>query len=472
MATVPVAGSGDRAPVDLSSLTERLEQASALLVGLNGTDLLGLRSRDLLDAVGRVETLRRQIEALGAKVIAAAQADGAWANTGARTFTAWYRNATGRHRSTAAQQVRQSQLLRDVLPLAARALENGEISADHVDALIRHAVDTPERRAQLRDPVMGEEFLVERATAMDATDFLRLVKHWAIRTDPDAADRSWKAESERQELVVAPTLGGYHVQGWLTTVNGQALLVALDARTGTPAAGDTRTTAQRRADSLVSLSHLSLDSGTLRPSARIRPHISVSVPLDTLRRLIDAGEPSHEIHSCDPDDADIPGIPQVIPGSLDYTRLKGAEAATLIDGEPIPHQLLAQLACQGAFHRVIFGSDSEILDAGREERLFTAAQTRAIIARDRRCQYPGCDAPPGEGEIHHSIWWYEHFGKTAAELGLLLCWFHHEFVHRHEITIERAAGAWRFTRTDGTEITATSGPPSAWPVAVGPTENG
>lgn len=271
------------------ALTEDLEQVGELLARLNGMDLLALGSRELLDAVGRLETLRRQIQALGAKVITAAQTDGAWANTGARTFTAWYRNVTGQHRSTAAQQVRQSQLLRDVLPLAAQALQNGEISADHVAALTRHAVDTPERLAQLRHPELGEAFLVERAKYMDAADFLRLVKHWAIRTDPDAADRSWKHDSERQELVVAQTLGGYHVQGWLTSVNGQALLTALDARTGTPDAADTRTTAQRRADSLVSVVHLALDSGVLRPGARIRPHIAVTVPFETLRRLVDAG---------------------------------------------------------------------------------------------------------------------------------------------------------------------------------------
>ncbi|MHB1063954.1 MAG: HNH endonuclease signature motif containing protein [Georgenia sp.] len=460
----------------LSILNVHLDQVSTQLAEVNGMDLLALASQELLDAIRRVETLRRQIEALDAKVITAAQADGAWANSGARTFAAWYRSATGRHRTTANRHVRQSQLLRDVLRTTADALENGAISGDHVAALTSHAVDTPERRAMLRDPEMGEDFLVEQAKVMGAPEFLHLVKHWAIRTDPDAADRSWKSDADRQELVVAPTLGGYHVQGWLTTVNGQALLAALDARTGTPDASDPRTTAQRRSDSLVSLALMSLDSGMLRPGARIRPHISVNAPLDTLRRLIAAGAPTSG-GTRTTSDGEHPGRPgaaagagvgtgagsvthaaQIIPGCLDYTLLEGAEAATLTDGEPISHQLLSRLACQGAFHRVIFGSDSEILDVGREERLFTAAQTRAIIARDRRCRYPGCDAPPGEGEIHHSIWWYEHFGTTAAELGLLLCWYHHDYVHRHEITIERVEGAWRFTRPDSTVIVASSAP--------------
>ncbi|WP_098483889.1 hypothetical protein [Georgenia soli] len=57
----------------------------------------------------------------------------------------------------------------------------------------------------------------------------------------------------------------------------------------------------------------------------------------------------------------------VIPGELDHTALLGAEPATLADGTPLAPQLLARLTCSGALHRVIFGTDSEILDVGREE---------------------------------------------------------------------------------------------------------
>lgn len=448
------------------SLSEGVEQVNALLAALNGIDLHALSSPVLMDAVGQVENLRRQIEALGAKVLTAAQTDGAWATTGARTFTAWYRNTTGRHHVTATAQVRLARLLRQDLPLTAQALADGQISIDHVSALTRHAVNSPTRLTQLRDPDLGEAFLLAHAKTMDASDFLNLVKHWAIRTDPDAADRSWKQDSERQELLIAPTMGGYHLQGWLTTSNAQTLLTALDARTGTPTA-DGRTTPQRRADSLVSLAHLCLDSGILRPGARIRPHLCVTVPFDTLQRLTTAAAPAPDEHHHPA--STTPTTNPVIPTRLDHTILTGAEPATLADGEPLPHQLLARLACQGALHRIVFGPDSQILDVGREERLFTAAQTRAIIARDRRCPYPGCGAPPGEGEIHHSIWWYAQHGRTDTNHGILLCWFHHDYVHRHQITIERTHNTWQFTRTDATTITTTdptNAIPPTWPTTT------
>jgi hypothetical protein len=428
-----------------------LDRVGELLTALHAVDLQTLPSQELLDTVRRVETLQRQLEGLSAKALAAVEADGLWATTGARSFAAWYRTASGRHTGTARRQVRQARLLRDALPATAQALADGEISADHVAALTRHTTDSPRRRAQLADAELGEEFLVERAKELGAADFTQLVQHWAVRTDPDAADRAWKDEGDRAELTIAETTGGYHLAGWLSKIDGLAVLTAIDARVGVPAADDTRTVAQRRAAALTSLARLALDGGTLKPGARIRPHIAVHVPIDTLLRMVTASRP--------PDCGTAFGVPDgapepldVISSALDPQVLAGAEPATLEDGTPIPHAELARLACQSQLHRVIFGPDSEVLDLGREERLYTAAQARAIIARDRRCQYPDCGAPPYEGEIHHSLYWYAHDGPTDVGKGVLLCWYHHDYVHLHRIAIHRFRDRWRFVRTDGSVI--------------------
>ncbi|HLS02908.1 MAG TPA: HNH endonuclease signature motif containing protein, partial [Beutenbergiaceae bacterium] len=109
-------------------------------------------------------------------------------------------------------------------------------------------------------------------------------------------------------------------------------------------------------------------------------------------------------------------------------------------------------ACDSSLMRVVFGPESTILDAGRNQRIFPAHQTRAIIARDRHCQFPGCDEPPQHGEIHHSLWWWKHHGKTNVSQGILLCWHHHGYVHDHNITITRQTGQWIFTTTTGDTI--------------------
>ncbi|WP_022916268.1 HNH endonuclease signature motif containing protein [Ruania albidiflava] len=109
----------------------------------------------------------------------------------------------------------------------------------------------------------------------------------------------------------------------------------------------------------------------------------------------------------------------VIPTTLDLDQLRGVVPGTFSDGTPVPHGQLVKLLCDGELHRVVFGPEGQVLDSGRTERLFTPAQARAIIARDGCCQYPGCAAPPGIGEIHHCLWWY-HGGRTSTDNGILL----------------------------------------------------
>ena len=147
-----------------------------------------------------------------------------------------------------------------------------------------------------------------------------------------------------------------------------------------------------------------------------------------------------------------------IPAGLDYTSLTDVAPATFADGTPIPHGQLSKLLCDGEFHRVVFGPDGESLDSGRTQRLFTPAQTRAVIARDRHCQYPGCSAPPGQGEIHHSIWWY-HQGRTSTKNAILLCWYHHTLVHQRHLSITHHTSTdpdrpswWSFTDPDGRTV--------------------
>src|SRR5699024_4800727 len=110
----------------------------------------------------------------------------------------------------------------------------------------------------------------------------------------------------------------------------------------------------------------------------------------------------------------------VISPSLDYEALVGVMPATLADGTPLPPGVLARLACESMLTRVVFGPDSTILDAGREERIFPAHQVRAIIARDKTCRYPACDAGPSRSEVHHSLEWFKHHGTTHVDLGVLL----------------------------------------------------
>jgi hypothetical protein len=511
-------------PPPAAVLAAGLAQVREVLEQLVEVDLHAVPGPAVLEALDTVEVVRRQVAALGARALATVEADGMWALDGARSLAAWYRARTGMAGATAAREVRQARALRDHLPATAKALARGQISTDHAAAMVRQTLSSPARRDLLADPEVGEKLLLTQAKALDGSDFAVAAARWAQQADPGAADRSYREDLAREEFYLSETTDGYVPGGWLSKASGKALATAIAARVGTPSKADTRTPAQRRAAALVALARVSLDAGTLKPGARIRPHLAVHVPFETLQRLIAASAPAHRpgcraggsypgvAFGLPPDLArltaqagpaeaspgDPPGELQLVaPGGaargkvhddgrpaqpdegvqgrpsggaaaepctceaaeeigagLDPAWLAGAPAATFDDGVVIPPALLGRVACASQMHRVVFGPDSEVLDLGREERLFTAAQTRAIIARDTRCQYPRCHAPPGEGEIHHSVWWWAQFGATNLRLGILLCWFHHDYVHAHAITIARDGDRWIFRRQDGTAIPA------------------
>ena len=119
----------------------------------------------------------------------------------------------------------------------------------------------------------------------------------------------------------------------------------------------------------------------------------------------------------------------------------------------IPPSVLARLACDSEISRVVFGPGSQVINAGRAERTFSWPRRKAVIARDGTCRYPGCTAPPALGEIHHVAEWVEDHGETDVNLGILLCWHHHDLVHRLHIEIRRSpTGGWLFLTRHGDPV--------------------
>lgn len=477
-----------------SSLPEVARAVEALEVAV--ADVTRVDPRDLPSAyqialLRDVEAAARRLAGAQARLLACVETGGLWAAEGARSFAAWVRTEMGTSAPRATALTRTARALRDHLPLAAAALAAGQISAEHAQILARHATGSAARIAALDHPDIGQAFLVEQAATLDGSDFTRIVRAWAVAADPESADRSYADDLDREELVLAKALRGWHIQGWAEDSDGAVIATVLDAVIGAPAADDTRTSAQRRAAALVALARMALDSGAVQPGASIRPHLRVHVGFDTLTALAGAQEPAERpvecAAECHPtgsgDQACEEAAPinraagdgvVVIPGELDHARLVGVAPGELDDGTPLPPAVLARLACDGELARVIFGPASEVLDVGRAQRIFPPGQRRAVIARDRHCQFPGCDAPPAQGEIHHSIWWYAHHGTTRVSDGVLLCWYHHAYVHANAITIVRDAAVnsprrsaptgstgpggtprWRFYRRSGTEITMT-----------------
>jgi 5-methylcytosine-specific restriction protein A len=93
----------------------------------------------------------------------------------------------------------------------------------------------------------------------------------------------------------------------------------------------------------------------------------------------------------------------------------------------------------------VLGGESQILDWGREKRLFTRAQRMALVERDGGCAM--CGLPPEMTKAHHIRWWSRDAGPTDLSNGLLLCETCHHRIHDNgwEIRIDGvgvAAKVW------------------------------
>ncbi len=111
--------------------------------------------------------------------------------------------------------------------------------------------------------------------------------------------------------------------------------------------------------------------------------------------------------------------------------------ATLEDGTPVAMSELARALCDAEITRIVMSAEGVPLDVGRTRRLFTTAQRRAVVARDRGCVWNGCEQQASRCEVHHVRWWDRHQGPTSVPNAALLCRYHHSEVHRLELQIQR-----------------------------------
>jgi len=101
------------------------------------------------------------------------------------------------------------------------------------------------------------------------------------------------------------------------------------------------------------------------------------------------------------------------------------------------------------------------LDIGRSQTV-PGWMRRAIITRDRHCQWPGgCDQPPARCQVHH-MEPKKAGGRTSMTNCLLLCAFHHLVaIHRWGWTLQNLGGGALEARSpDGTTVYRSHAPPA------------
>ncbi|HYF44626.1 MAG TPA: HNH endonuclease signature motif containing protein, partial [Acidimicrobiales bacterium] len=103
----------------------------------------------------------------------------------------------------------------------------------------------------------------------------------------------------------------------------------------------------------------------------------------------------------------------------------------LDDGTPVPPMAGAYLSLIGAFRRIVFGADDEIVSYSKE-RGYTPVQRAALGAKNRRCCHPyGCDRNGRALQADH-IREYSDGGRTHLHNGQCLCGFHNRWKNQHK----------------------------------------
>ncbi len=284
-------------------------------------------------------------------------------------------------------------------PVLAACLAAGDIGASAA-ALVARTLD-----AVGEDASSMEGRLVARARDLDLGELRRVCQRLQASSNPVAWEERERRQCEARHVSISDDSDGMVlIQARLDPPSAAPVVAWLEAqvkdafrrrRDRDPFTADTRSVGQIRADALVSLARHGMACD--EPTSGVSTTVLVRVGLDEMRTGIGLGESDN----------------------ITTPLIVGALRAMAADAEIIP---------------LVLGAESEILDMGRAQRLFTRAQRLALVERDGGCAM--CHAPPSYCEAHHIRWWDRHLGKTDLDNGVLLCTGCHHRVHRDGWQIE------------------------------------
>jgi hypothetical protein len=358
---------------------------------------------------------RTRLEALELKVLAAADRDDVGADSGATSTAAWLAHETLADRPEVAARVRLARALDEQHTQVSAGLAAGDHSVAHAAVMVRALDDLPgsldtglptDLPADLVS--VAEKTLVEEAHHLTPRQLRTVGKHLLEVVAPDVVDARDTDRLDRQDAAAFAAArltmranGDGTTTGWfrLPDLHAQILKTAIDALTAPrkrdpaepdPVTGRTPDHATRSGQALCQiLEHLPVD-----------------------------GYGEHG------------GLAATVVVTLDHdTLVTGLGAAGLVDGTEIGPGEARRLACGAGIIPAVLGGPSDVVDLGREARLFTRAQRVAMTLRDQGCRAEGCDRPPSWTEAHHLTKPWAEGGKTDLADGILLCGHHHRLAH-------------------------------------------
>ena len=382
------------------SQAQRAETAvTQMLAAAGDGSVAAIDLRRALEMSKAIASKLAAFQARAAAVLAARESHG---DGGAGVL----RHATGVSRRQAEGQARAVRVLDD-LPVVRDALEAGKVSFANAARLAAAA------EAAGAGAVQADAGLLSKAVSMSDDQFAREARRWAARHQSDRGEADHARRRARRFLKVWDGDDGMtHLRGELDPVTGERIRNRLEAEARrlrrTDDRNERRTFPQAMADALDGLTTAGSGAGG---SSR-------------------GGDPGvGSVHRGRPI-ADIAVVCHVDPDT-------GELVSQLATGEPLPPSVLDLLACNASITGVLYDTAGTPLWRGTTKRTATAAQLKALIARDGGCV--GCGCHPALCQAHH-IKPASQGGPTTISNMVLLCWNCHHKVHHNQWTVARRHG--------------------------------
>ncbi|MGY0385437.1 DUF222 domain-containing protein [Nocardioides sp. WG-D5] len=394
-------------------ITAALDQVAEANPAFMGTD----QKATTLVQIARAKA---QLAELELRVLATA--DDVAAESAARDVAAWLHHHTHQRPEALRADLRLATALDRSYGLVAAAMRSGRCNPAQA-AVIVAALDELPADLDVEIKTKAEETLLAYATQFDPTQLRRLGRRILEVIAPEIAEaeeaRRLAAEDAHARKKTRLSMrrlgdGTTRIAAVVPDAAADRLATNLEAFASPRREDGTRT-----------------ETGDYLPYAR-RLGLAFCQLLETLdpaRLPIHGGDATTVIVTID----------------LDQLRTE-AGIAQVLGGSPITAAEARRLACTAGIIPAVLGSNSEVLDLGRKERLFTAAQRRALLLRSATCEAEGCDLPGTWAEAHHWIEWAQG-GATDLDNAALLCSHHHHRAHDPTYLHERLPnGDIRFTR--------------------------
>ena len=421
----------------IEALRHAVDRLQAEVRAVEGDDLDWSVVADELVALERE---RERVDHLIGCLVSDLGARRAHVRDGARNMATWLTQRTGQRRDVTGARCALADKLRS-MPVTDGAVAEGRITGSHAKVLGRCL---NQRTAEVFAEKEGE--LVAVAETMSADALSGFVDAWLRLYDPDGPE---PGDGPEDTFHLSQTLGGRlkgdFDLGGDAAIRTKAILdealaqqraadkAARDVDPTDPRAGETMS--RRRARAFLGL--LDRAASSPRNPARREPLFIVHTNLPTLAGTAGPSEWKAQL------------------------EMQWRSA--------IPASLLERWACDASIARMVLDAEGIPLDHGRAVRTATAAQRRALVARDGPCcAVPGCDVPAGWTQAHHVEHWTPH-GLTDLDNLHLGCEFHHARIHAGDLVVRMIDGRPRFFLPDGRPLTdPRAGPPRTGPEPIPP----